>query len=750
MLIHCAPYRACKEGWIDGVSFILSKIVEAPPSNQVTNETPLHAACEENHYEIVEQLIALFPELLLIKDKLPYRGWYPIHTACAYGASDKILSTILEGMQRLMETKEDDLPNTKVDVHVDLIDELGRSPLHIATKCGNLSHVELMTSPCWFNTLQQYFPSLYAITPGNPSQISIIHCAVAHNRKEILEVLLDKFPLAIHGPSAYPSIFSLAHMLSHMERNIKGLDVKPVMFPLLETTICERSDGKLSLSTTSKAFEEYEVLSNIQLSPLAVAAAMINEEMIEMLLNAGARDDDGLALRIAIFLQCHKIVRMLSTVPDDATLCLGAKKKLFAFSLPIEMLDNFSTIDLQHNHLNSVPLALFQCEGLQDLNVSYNQITELPVVDISSSSEVFASSWRCRSIKALNVSYNKLTTLPAILWKLTELKKLHVQNNSLTSIETSVEVCLRLEEIDFSHNNLQSVPECVFRAKTVNISHNTIQCLPKCIWNLEYLNTLVASNNQIAEIMFPRSACSGNHDQRLTSFTSKGIKKLSAEGNPSFFMNKSLQKIYGNSCHGLSKLDLSHNNLTKFPTDLACFATNLERLYISGNNIPVLYICFLPPFIKHLDAKNCNLEMIETSYDDKAYICCHKTHTSLNNLLYLYLKGNCFKQFTFINYSHVPVEKNLRFPGLKLLDLSKNQLRDQLDQEVGLQKDLTTLILSDNPNLRSLPLELSYLSNTLTHLELDNLPGLKDPPKEYILAKSPKRLLSYMKSRIKR
>ena len=714
----------------------------------MTNETPLHAACQENHYEIVEQLIGMFPELLLIKDELPYRGWYPIHTACAYGASDKILRTILEGMQCLMETKDDDIADTKVNVH--LIDELGRSPLYIATKSGNLSHVELMTSPCWFSTLQQYFPSLYAITPGNPSQASIIHCAVVHNRKEILEVLLNKFPLAIHGPSAYPSIFSLTHMLSHIQRNVKGLDVKPVMFPLLETTICERSDGKLSLSTTSKAFEEYGVLSNIQLSPLAVAASMMNEEIIEMLINAGASDDDGLALRIAIFLQHHEIVRMLLIAPDDARLCLGGSKKLFTFSLPSRMLDNFSTIDLQHNHLNSVPLVLFQCCELQYLNISDNQITKLPVVDISSSSEVFASSWKCRNIKALNVSHNKLTTLPAIVWKLPELETLHAQNNSLTSIETSVEVCSRLEEINISHNNLDSVPECVFRAKTVNISHNSIQCLPKCIWNLGYLNKLRASNNQIAEIKFPRSLCSCNHDRRLSSFTSKGRKKLSAEGNPSFSMNKNFQTYSGSSSRGLSKLDLSHNNLISIPTDLACFATNLQQLDISGNNIPVLYICFLPPCIKYLDAKECNLEQIKTSYDDKDCLCSHKTHTSLKNLSCLYLKANCFQQFTFIDDSDVSAETTLRFPELKKLDLSKNQLCDQLDPNVGLQKDLTTLILSDNPNLRSLPLELSNLSNSLTNLELDNLPGLKDPPKEYILAASPKRLLSYLKSKIKR
>ena len=689
-----------------------------------------------------------------MKDKLPYRGWYPIHTACAYGASDELLTAILEGILRLMETNDDEPARLKVDVQ--LIDELGCSPLYIAIKCGNFSHVQLMTSPYLFNTLQQHVPSLYAITSGKLSQVSVIHCAIAHDRKEMLHVLLDKLPLAIEV-SAYPSVFSMIHMLTHLKRNVKCLDTKPVNFPLLET-ICEITNGTLSLSSASKAFDEYGVLSNMQLSPLAMAAAMGNEETTGILLDAGAKDDDGLALRIAIFLQHHKIARMLLTAPDDASLCLGDYKKLSTFSLTSAVLDSFHAIDLQHNCLDSVPLALFQCPMLEVLNLSYNQLTQLPVTDISPSN-VFAllsvlGSWKCRNLRSLDISCNRLQTLPAVVWKLPELEQLHAQHNSLVSIETVIEVCARLEEINLSYNNLQSTPECIFRAKMVDVSHNKLKCLPICIWNLEYLNTLRASNNQIAEIKFPKSSCSSSRNSRLSSFTSSGKRKLNADGNPSFFMHKNTKEIKDSCARGLLKLDLSHNELTDFPTDLACFANNLQRLHISGNNIPVLYLCFLPPCIKHLEAKECNLDWIETSYNNEDHLCCHKTHTSLNNLLYLYLKGNTFQQFTFINDSHDAGERDLRFPELKTLDLSKNQLSGQLDANIGLQKYLTTLILSDNPNLKSLPLELSYLSNTLTNLELDNLPGLNDPPKEYILAASrsdsPTRLLSYMKSRLKR
>ena len=699
------------------------------------------------------QLITTFPQLLLVKDELPYRGWYPIHTACVYGASDKILEAVLVGMLCLMEA-DDKIAGPNTDIH--LIDALGRSPLYIAAKCNNLSHIRLMILPCVFSTLQQHFPSLYAITSGNASQVSVIHCAILHDRKELLHILLDKFPLAMEV-STYPSISLMTCMVKCMQEKAKDSDSKPVIFPFLESTICEAIDGSLAVSNTSKAYEKYGTVSNLEMSPLAMAAAMGYKETTEILLDAGAKDDDGMALRLAMFLQHHEIARMLLTTSGDASICSGENKRLFTFSLPSMELSNFTVIDLQHNSLHSVPLALFQILGLKVLNLSENKLTQLPLTSMSSSDMVLPSAlgnWKCRSIKTLDISCNKLTSLPAVMWKLPQLEGLYAQHNFITKIETVIEeVHAWLEEINISHNDLQSISGGVFRAKIVDVSHNKLKSLPPCIWTLDFLNTLLASNNHISEIVFPKSSCSFNHDRRY-SFTSLGRRKLGAEGNPSFFMDNRSDKTQESNACGLSKLDLSNNQLTSFPKHLPCFASNLKRLHISRNNLSMLYICLLPPYIKHLEATECNLHRIESSCDNRNDLCPHVTHTSLKSLFSLYLKGNVFCQFIFTNDLQEAGVKSLRYPELRTLDLSSNRLSKQLDTHIGLQRHLDTLILKDNPHLESLPLELSCLSSSLTHLELDNLSGLRDPPKEYILqlatSGSPKRLLSYMKSRMKR
>ena len=713
--------RACKEGWSDGVHFMLSEMKEIPTSNQTMKETPLHAACEGNHYEIVVELITKFPELLLIQDSLPHRRWYPIHTACAFGASDKILEVLLVGILCLM-TKGHEMPPGTV-VHMSFIDALDHTPLYLATKCGNLSHIYLMMTPFLFDPLIKSAPTLYTV-PFTTYWHSPIHCAITHSREELLVSLLDALPL---NRFAYPSVFALRHMI---ERIHKVTDNKPINFPQLETTICESTEGELHLIDTSSAIKNYEelkcynVLSNLKLSPLAMAAAMGNAYVAEILLNKDAKDDDGLALRLALFLQYHDIAGMILSC-DDSQKCLGSMKKLSTFLLPNGILDTFTEIYLEDNCLNSIPLALFQLPKLTFLNVSNNNLVKLPV------SNSFQSGWSCINIENINISSNKLDILPAVIWNLPNLQELHAEKNCIREVESATEPCVKLKIINISHNKLSNVPQHVFLAEGVNISCNRLEYLPECIWKSKILTNLNVSNNQIKEVHFPKNPC----HFAGTSFTGTGKRIFASE-------------YKGKIWNSLSSLDLSSNNLTSFPKDLTCFAYHLHKLNISNNPIYILYIHLLPPCIKSLSANHCSLRNICCDDKYKKFLCSHKTHTNLKNLAYLYLKGNRLSCFQF------SLNSSLIFPELVLLDLSNNLLCGQLNSSIGNQRCLVTLYLSGNHNLKSLPLELSHLSDTLSLLQLDNLPNLTNSYlREYQSHQSPAelpKLLSYMKSAMKR
>ena len=697
---------------------------EVPCANRITNETPLHAACEGNHYEIVKQLITMFPQLLLVKDKLPYRGWYPIHTACAYGASDKVLKAILVGMLCLIEICKDGLDDICfLDVH-------SQSPLYIAAKCGNLSNIILMTLPFLVDTLQNCVPSLYAFTSGNLSRISIIHYAIAHDRKELLHVVLDSLPSAAEV-SAYPSIFSLTHMVTRMQEINDSLDTKPIIFPVLKSTICESSDAKLFLTTMDVALDEYGVLSNLMLSPLAMAVAMGNAELTRTLLDAGAMDDGGLALRLAIFLQHLDIAKTILTASNISSICEGSGKKLFVFPFAVDQLSSFTEIYLQKNSLSSISQALFHIAGLKVLDVSYNLLTELP------------DFWNCPNLKTLDISNNKFTSLPSFIWTVPSLSHIYAQRNTIGEIDPPQNCSVTFKEIDLSNNKLSTVPLCIFHSKIVNISFNKIEKLPAPLWRLEELNTLNVSNNVIEQIDFPKSLCSWKFESQV-SFTSKGRRTLTTDGR--------IEKhCVPKSKHGgLLKLNLANNKLSSFPDDLACFAYQLLDLNISGNIIRTMYICLLPPCLKQLTAKECQLKYFGTACGVVKHSshCYHKSHVNLEKLTVLKLNKNDLGMLNFV--SSLDASGNtLKFPELDFLDLSDNDLCGALDNTIKYQRYLTALYLGGNPRLMYLPLELSYLSDNLSTLVLDNLPQLIDPPKEYHSAPT-KRLLSYLKSRVKR
>ena len=664
-----------------------------------------------------------------MKDKLPYRGWYPIHTACAFGASDKILEATILGLLYLKESQTEE---SQLDAH--FIDAVGRSPLYIATKCGNLSHIHVLTTRSYFGKLQHCAPSIYAVTTSKISQVSVIHCAIAHNKLELLCTLLEKFPLAIEV-TAYPSVFCVTQILAHMKK-VKNLDDAWQQ----QTTLCQDGDGKLSFMLRSKSFKWYRKLCNITMSSLAMAAAMGNVEITKVLLEAGTKDDNGLALRLSVFMQYYEVVRILLLGTSDPHICWANRKQLFSFPLTVNELTGFTEIYLQHNSLSSIPLALFQIPELRVLDVSSNKLTELPV----GSDPV--NSWKCPELRILDLCSNELFTLPLELWKLSKLKRLYMQNNSLTKIASTVQQLHSLEEIDISRNKLIEVPEHIFKAKTVNVSFNRLESLPQSLWTSEGLRILNVSNNQIKKLFFFKSLCSRSADMQ-SSFTSKGRRAVSAEGYATFSAHKRNSKSHS---EGLTKLNLSNNDLKAFPTELVCFTDNLQDLNISGNHIPVLHVCLLPSNLKQLSAKSCSLEYIGTISGDmtRSSRCCHKTHTSLENLAYLNLKGNKIRTLT-LKSSALTVGLKLKFPNLETLDLSNNQLNDHLDINIKYQKCLNTLILSGNHTLTKLPLELSLLSNTLKLLILDDLPNLKDPRKEYQTAPL-KRLLSYLKSRLKR
>ena len=92
----------------------------------------------------------------------------------------------------------------------------------------------------------------------------------------------------------------------------------------------------------------------------------------------------------------------------------------------------------------------------------------------------------------------------------------------------------------------------------------------------------------------------------------------------------------------------------------------------------------------------------------------------------------------------------LLYPALENLDLSNNDLRELFNPNIGHQTHLKSIKLSSNPELEKIPYEFSCLkkSKDFTELAMADLPKLHKPPAEYQTAEL-SHVLTYMRSCLK-
>lgn len=722
--------------------FLLSKMV--PPYDlvcPVTNMTPLHAACMGNHFDIVLELVSHFPHLLLIKDSLPHKNWYPIHTACAYGASDSVIAVLLAGIV-FMHINQDNHNFSEVT----FLDSFGRSPLYIAAKCGNTSHISLMTHPL-LNLLYQSTPSILSLTSGvSPSKVSAVHAAILQANTRLLCQLLDTFPQA-KCVLAYPSIIELKEIIKNMSVHSTESD--------LSVTISRGSQGELILTSLSESVSGHGLFYEMSMSPLALAAALGDKIMVEILLQAGALDDDGLAVQFAHFTKHLDIVvnillqqQKVGSSEEDFV-AEGMNLSSFPMSnFILQHISQYTKIHLQNNKLSKLPIELFQLLTLRELDVSFNRLTELP-------SENGENGWNCSSLKILNLSNNQLQELPGALWKIPNLKYLLADHNCIENIsDDGVTDVHELKVINVSHNRLTHIPTFFSYVKKIYVSNNRLDSLPEDIWLSKTIVHLDATSNLIANLCFPQIEASAK--PRTFSFQARkisGSDSSAYEGRPSSPRSKSLYSCI-ETVSSLSTLKLGNNRLESFPVEMICFATYLEELDLSGNKIPSINIRLIPPHIKSLTFRGCQMKNFgffpdeDDTFDIDCYlkvgICLHKKHTDLRFLTALNLAENILTNIEFTEEDGTSL-----YPNLQTLNVSANRLSGEFAPNIEMLTNLQSLILSDNVDLTSLSMKLSHLSKSLFLLKLDNLPNLRDPPMEY--HSSPlKKMFSYMKSRYKK
>nr|XP_034840085.1 leucine-rich repeat and calponin homology domain-containing protein isoform X3 [Maniola hyperantus] len=159
-----------------------------------------------------------------------------------------------------------------------------------------------------------------------------------------------------------------------------------------------------------------------------------------------------------------------SEVPDEVTTYIYLEKLL-----------------LSQNIIRSVPDGVGGLQSLTYLDLSSNQLTELP-------REVCLMP-----LQVLLVPDNVLTSLPKEIGKMTTLAELDASNNRLTQVPMTLGDCTGLRCLDLSNNQLGLLPLQItyLRLEHLDVSCNCISSLPLELRNMSTIITLNLDNNPL-------------------------------------------------------------------------------------------------------------------------------------------------------------------------------------------------------------------------------------------------------------
>lgn len=654
-----------------------------------------------------------------------------------------------------------------------------------------------------------------------------------------------------------------------------GLDSGQSNLRIYEVPKTGRLEFQLKDSSGGKDFD------TLLMTPLAEACACFHTKIMRLLLLRGARDDSGMACRIAHLIQRPDLIQLIlshhTTLKENFQLgentedsiesipnlelnwthmklphCegewLGPEAEYYPIWKDLERdfegtgcssrsggvlslqqgpdvsvrCDAISVVHLDSNQLMSVPLELFQLQGVQKINLSNNHIARLPGAPDTRAPDTGATSgWSCPFLTELNVSRNDLLHIPACVWGLPNLKKFLCSKNKLEHLLPDVGpvdedlLSVSLESVDLSSNALSGkISRFLFELpglRMLNLSQNSIAKLPETLWGCDTLQDLNLSGNQLSGLPW----CEPEKVYRVSFHNQSYVHPVpmqQASGKvlvgkvvvkaPVIDRNKSIYQRAPSTIRplntareirwsdtadlcdysSLQRLNLSSNKFATFPEALACFAPNITDLDLSRNPLRELDVQFLPPLLKKLSAKDCEISRIGNVISKSHQMqvlqncrhgktvglaCQHRSHAHLPALTTMELSKNRITSLQLIRHSSsddytdfgkleneydhkiAPV-LDLLYPALEGLSLIGNNLEGRFNPNIGHQTHLKWIRLSGNPNLEQVPMEFAYLKNTkqLTELRIDNLPNLTEPPAEYQKV-GLSHLLVYMRSRLR-
>ncbi|ADB42932.1 COR domain-containing protein [Spirosoma linguale] len=219
---------------------------------------------------------------------------------------------------------------------------------------------------------------------------------------------------------------------------------------------------------------------------------------------------------------------------------------------------NTNNIQLINGRLKEFPVELRKCEKMRTLDLFGNSIQKIP-------------DWvySLKRLEHLSLRNNSIKEVPTIVFTLENIKYLNLADNQIQDINSSnFTNLMNIEKVDIGYNDIKLIPFGRIdypKCKTLAIQGNKLEEFPSAISQVNTLEKLVISENEISSI----------EDDAFLGL--ENLEELDLSFNRLTYLPSSLGKLTK-----LKKLNLSGNNIRSLPKEFENLVS-LESLGLDGN-----------------------------------------------------------------------------------------------------------------------------------------------------------------------
>ncbi|XP_027333550.1 receptor-like protein 7 [Abrus precatorius] len=390
---------------------------------------------------------------------------------------------------------------------------------------------------------------------------------------------------------------------------------------------------------------------------------------------------------------------------------------------------NIETLILSNNLLNgTIPLWCFSLPSLFQLSLKGNQLSG-PIGEFS--------YFSLPSLSYCDLSCNKLQgNIPESVFDLPNLSALHLSSNNLSGLVDFYKFSKLqyLVLLDLSHNNFLSLNFDTgghynfSNLRRLYLSSNNINSFPKFLNELQYLDTLVLSNNQIHGRIpkwFNNTGRDTLYYLDLSHNLLTSLGHLSLSWTMIHYIDLSFNMLEGGipiALYGSYFFSVSNNKLTGHISSAICNATVPSILNLSHNNLTgkLPHCLGTLPYLSVLDLRKNNLSGIIP-----------KTYFETEALETMNFNGNQLEG---------PLPRDVaKCKQLQVLDLGENDIQDTFPSWLESLQELQVLVLRGNkfngtidcwkarnifPKLRIFDVSNNNFSGTLPTTFIKNFKGM--------------------------